>query len=345
MRAALRWHFRAPRTNGRSRTQDPRTGATRRCARGCVGNVCDDASSTSRPCWDAASRPSWTSAPRAGESPHCADWPPGAIAISAITTPWELVLSLEQAHPGQWGPARGEPMIGAADEALHVVQISFFEDVEGTASDRRCSRSGRRWSTSRRGREARGGVHVSVVQACAHRGAAPEHPRRAVPFPAVPREVGQRQLRPARSPICCAVWLRRYRTATASISRGSFWRCLLALARTTPMIAPAGSCQSAAPDLAAPAVATRLLGSERVAFCAREQAQPFVQAGVLGAQTPIYEIPGDPPVALRREITRRHAARDRRLRRPGGSLGRPPRPEQGPANSSGRHQCGNAHVA
>ncbi len=175
-------------------------------------------------------------------------------------------------------------MTPLASEPLHVAQIGFFRDPQERAPAQLLEA----WATLVDVAEAaaRPGTRVSVVQASSseeqlERNGVRYHFLRFGEEPQGIRVAPLAQLLRALSP---QVW---------HVHGLGFPRQLLSLRALVPeMPIVVQDHASRPPRLWRRATWRRgLAAAGGVAFCSAEQAKPFVRAGVLGAQTPVYEIP------------------------------------------------------
>lgn len=174
-------------------------------------------------------------------------------------------------------------MTRTAPEALHVVQLSFFNDpLRRTPGELLQA-----WATLVDVAEAaaRAGVRVSVVQACAHS----ERLERAgvsyhfLPFGETPESAGLAAL---------LELLRRLRPQLLHVHGLHFPRQVLSLTALVPSLPIILQDHATRPPRWRRALLRRAFAAARgVAFCAAEQAQPFREAGILGPGTPVYPIP------------------------------------------------------
>jgi glycosyltransferase involved in cell wall biosynthesis len=183
---------------------------------------------------------------------------------------------------------------------LHVVQISFFRDPE----ERLPSQLLHAWPSLMDVAEAAraGGTHVTVVQASSHSeflvwGGVHYH---FLPFDATERpgqgngeESARSAGRAERSPAGIAALLARLAPDVLHVHGLGFARDVLSLASLAPGIPiilqdhadrlprlwRRGPCR------------LQMSLAAGVAFCARAQARPFTDAGLLSPGTPVYEIP------------------------------------------------------
>jgi glycosyltransferase involved in cell wall biosynthesis len=175
-------------------------------------------------------------------------------------------------------------MNSLANEPLHVVQIGFFNDPAGRPPNELLEA----WATLVDVAEAAGrsGAHVSVVQACSRE----EHfARNGVRYYFMP--FGD-EVTPARL-ASLGELLRTLSPQLLHVHGLSFPRQVLSLAKLVPEIPIVlQDHASRPPRIWRRAVWRRgLAAASGIAFCASPQAEPFVRAGVLSLQTPVYEIP------------------------------------------------------
>jgi glycosyltransferase involved in cell wall biosynthesis len=167
---------------------------------------------------------------------------------------------------------------------LHVAQISFYNDPQGRAPSQLLEA----WATMVDVAEAasRSGVRVSVVQACAH---SEQFQRHGVGYYFLPfgeRSAGVDQL-------AVRELLRDLAPDVFHIHGLSFPSDVLALAahmRGIPIILQDHASRPP-PIWRRPSWRRGMSVAAGVAFCAAEQARPFANAGLLNAQTRVYEIP------------------------------------------------------
>jgi glycosyltransferase involved in cell wall biosynthesis len=171
---------------------------------------------------------------------------------------------------------------------LHVAQISFFTDPEGRAPEQLL----RAWPSLVDVAEAasQGGVRVSVIQACARKHALT---RNGVSYYFLPFGRGAS---PPDTANCLGELLRELGPEVLHVQGLGFAHDVVALALLAPGIPII--LQDHASRL--PRLWRRRLWrrgfsvAAGVSFCSREQARPFVRAGLIQAQTQVYEIPECP---------------------------------------------------
>jgi glycosyltransferase involved in cell wall biosynthesis len=175
-------------------------------------------------------------------------------------------------------------MTAGASRTLRAVQLSFF-----------CDRSGRpaaqllaAWPTlvDVADAAARAGVAVSVVQASLH---GERLEQNGVHYSFLPFSAKA----PARPGAALAQQLAELRPDVLHVHGLGFVREIASLAELVPHVPIIVQDHASAPPHWWGRARWRrgLARAAAVAFCAREQAQPFVAAGVLAAATPVYEIP------------------------------------------------------
>jgi glycosyltransferase involved in cell wall biosynthesis len=172
-----------------------------------------------------------------------------------------------------------------ASEPLHVAQIGFFNDPEGRAPEELLGA----WATLVDVAEAvgRSGMRVSVVQACSREGRLERNGVRYyfLPFGG--------EAEPAARLASLGELLRTLSPHVLHVHGLDFPRQVLSLAAHVPEIPIVlQDHASRTPRIWRRAGWRRALAvASGIAFCAAKQAEPFVRAGLLGAQTPVYEIP------------------------------------------------------
>lgn len=175
-------------------------------------------------------------------------------------------------------------MTDLANGPLHVVQIGFFLDPQERAPAELLEA----WATLVDVAEAaaRPGIRVSVVQACSRE---KQLERNGVRYHFL--RFGEESQGMCLAPL--AQLLRSLSPHLLHVHGLCFPRqlpVLRALVPETPIVVQDHA--SRPPRIWRRAAWRRgLAAASGVAFCSAEQAQPFVKAGVLGAQTPVYEIP------------------------------------------------------
>lgn len=168
---------------------------------------------------------------------------------------------------------------------LHVVQISFFADRQGRSPSQLLEA----WSTLRDVAEAArsAGVRVSVVQACSR---AERLQRLGVWYYFLP--FGE-MLGPAVGKAALSELLGKLAPDVLHVHGldfGSDVVALKALAPATPIVLQDHA--SRPPRIWRRASWRRANSvASGIAFCALEQARPFTEAGLIGPQTRVYEIP------------------------------------------------------
>jgi glycosyltransferase involved in cell wall biosynthesis len=178
-------------------------------------------------------------------------------------------------------------MTALAREPLHVAQIGFYNDPQGRAPEELLES----WPTLVDVAEAaaRSGVCVSVVQACARHG---ELERNGVRYYFLP--FGQRSATPRLAELG-----ERLRTLAPQpphllhVHGLDFPRQVLSLATLVPdtPIVLQDHASHPPPIWRRSGWRRALSAAAGVAFCAVEQAQPFVAAGIISRQAPVYGIP------------------------------------------------------
>jgi glycosyltransferase involved in cell wall biosynthesis len=178
---------------------------------------------------------------------------------------------------------RSEPMT-AVNRPLHVVQIGFFNDPQGRDPAQLLDA----WSTLADVAEAVSGrgVTVSVVQSCARRA---QLRRNGVdyyfqPFQARASEHGGATL---------TELLRELAPDVLHVHGLDFHRDVAALEVRTPGVPIVLQDHASRPPRPWRRSRWRrgLAPASGIAFCAHEQARPFVRAGLVGRCTRVYEIP------------------------------------------------------
>jgi len=171
---------------------------------------------------------------------------------------------------------------------LHVAQISFFTDPEGRAPEQLL----RAWPSLVDVAEAasQGGARVSVIQACAHKQALT---RNGVSYYFLPFGRGASTPDTAN---CLDELLRELAPEVLHVQGLGFAHDLVALALLAPGIPIIlQDHASRVPRLWRRRLWRRGFSvAAGISFCSREQAQPFVRAGLIQAQTQVYEIPECP---------------------------------------------------
>jgi glycosyltransferase involved in cell wall biosynthesis len=182
------------------------------------------------------------------------------------------------------GPTRHEPMTNRARPLLHVAQISFFNDPQGRGPSQLLEA----WATLVDVAEAasRSGVRVSVVQASAH---SEQLQRDGVGYYFLPfgEHSGVADQVAVRELLCDLA------PDVVHVHGLNFPRDVLSLAAHVPDIPIIlQDHASRPPRLWRRALWRRALSvAGGIAFCAREQAQPFASAGLVHAHTRVYEVP------------------------------------------------------
>jgi len=163
---------------------------------------------------------------------------------------------------------------------LHVVQVSFFNDPMG----RRPQELLRAWPTVVDVAEAAAlaGARITVIQASTHRG---NLSRNGVDYHFLPLH---------RSAL--GELMRSHKPDVLHVQGLGFARDVLALAQLAPGIPILLQDHASRPPRwwRRPLWRRGLAAAAGVAFCAREQAQPFAQSGLLHERLRIYEIPESP---------------------------------------------------
>jgi glycosyltransferase involved in cell wall biosynthesis len=193
--------------------------------------------------------------------------------------------------------------------SLHAVQLSFFRDPQDRAPGELLAA----WPTLADVAEAtaQAGVTVSVVQASGRRA---RMSARGVNYYFQPFGSARTPARPG-APL--AQLLAELRPDVLHVHGLAFPRETAALARLVPAIPLVVQDHASRPPRPWRRLLWRrgLAAAAALAFCAREQAEPFVAARVLDPATPVYEIP---------ESTSRFSAGDRaEARRDTGIVGEP----------------------
>jgi glycosyltransferase involved in cell wall biosynthesis len=168
-----------------------------------------------------------------------------------------------------------------ASESLHVAQISFFNDP--------LRRDGRQlleaWPTLVDVAEsaARACARVSIIQSSCH---VEELQANGVDY-------YFRPCGPVTRVECLARLLQKLEPDVLHVHGLGFPQQVVALAARLPQVPLVLQDHANRPPAIWRRAAWRkaLAAADGVSFCAREQAQPFVEASVLGKQTPVYEIP------------------------------------------------------
>ena len=170
-----------------------------------------------------------------------------------------------------------------ARRPLHAVQIGFFNDPQGRAPERLLEA----WSTLVDVAEAAagGGVTVSVVQACVH---SARLRRNGVAYYFQPFAGGGGADEAALTEL-----LRELAPDVLHVHGLAFHREVAALAMSAPGVPIVLQDHASRPPRPWRRARWRrgLAHAAGIAFCAREQAAPFLAAGLLGRHTPVYEIP------------------------------------------------------
>ena len=175
-------------------------------------------------------------------------------------------------------------MTTLASEPLHVAQIGFFRDPQGRAPAQLLEA----WATLVDVAEAtaRLGTRVSVVQACSSE---QQLERNGVRYYFLP--FGEEPQGSRLAPL--AQLLRSLNPQLLHVHGLGFPRQLAALRALLPETPIVVQDHASRPPRIWRRAAWRrgLAAADGIAFCSAEQATPFVRAGVLSAQTPVYEIP------------------------------------------------------
>lgn len=168
---------------------------------------------------------------------------------------------------------------------LHVAQISFYLDPQGREPEQLL----RDWPSLVDVAEAACGVgvHVSVIQACSH----PRHlTRNGVDYHFLTPDAGARTIATNRRFI---ELIRNFGVQLLHVHGLGFPADVLALANLAPDVPIIVQDHASRPPRMWRRRSWRrgLSMISGVAFCSSAQAQPFVSAGLVQAQTSIYEIP------------------------------------------------------
>ena len=162
----------------------------------------------------------------------------------------------------------------------HVVQVGFFNDPQGRTPVQLLDS----WVTLVDVAEAasRSGMHVSVVQASAHRA---QLQRNGVGYHFLPFGAGE--------PGGLAALLRQLAPHVVHVHGLDFHREVIALATCVPDIPIILQDHASRPPRLWRRLHWRrgLAPASGIAFCALGQARPFTGAGLIGAHTRVYEIP------------------------------------------------------
>lgn len=175
-------------------------------------------------------------------------------------------------------------MSGSTVEALHVAQIGFFGDSGGRAPAELL----RAWPSLVDVAEAAagGGIRVSVIQRCQHR---QRLERNGVRYHFLP--FGMTAARADLASL--SALLRALKTRLLHVHGLVFPHEVLSLTGLLPDLPTIlQDHASLPPPLWRRALWRRSFAAvDGVAFCSTQQARPFVQAGVLGARTPVFAVP------------------------------------------------------